>query len=45
MFSDVSSLEHKNVPVVKEVEMINFSSCNDVNENILWRQKWNKFLL
>ena len=32
VFSDISSLEHKNVPLVKEVETINFSRCKDVNE-------------
>ena len=32
VFSDISSLGHKNVPVVKEVEKKNFSHYKDVNE-------------
>ena len=35
VFPDVSSLEHKNVPVIKEVETINFNCSKNANEKNL----------
>ena len=45
VFSDISSLGHKNVPVMKEeVETINFSCYKDVNNKKILLRKWSEFL-
>ena len=45
MFSGVLSLEHKNIPVIKEVETINFSCYKDVNEKNLMEEEMKKISL